>query len=81
MNKLTTYIRIRLFFAVIILFGLSACTGKQAKQSIRSIMVEKKWAKDCDKDSKIHILASNARFANGEKVLINRNTLKFQKTS
>lgn len=72
MNKLTTYIRIGHFFAVIFLFGLSACTGKQAKQSIKSIMVEKKWAKDCNKDSKIHILASNARFANGEKVLTNK---------
>ena len=65
-------IRIGLFFAVMILSGLSACTGKQAKQNIRPIMVEKKWAKDCDKDSKIHILASNARFANGEKVLTNK---------
>ena len=72
MNTPTTFIRIELFFAAIILFGLSACTSKQAKQNTRPIMVEKKWAKDCNNDSKIHILAYNAQLTNGEKVLTHK---------
>lgn len=60
------------YFIVIILFGLSACTGKQTEQNAKSIRVEKKWAKDSDKDSKIHILAYNAQFISGKKVLTNK---------
>lgn len=54
-------------FAVIILFSLFACTGKQTEQ--KSIRIEKKWAKDCNQNSKIHILASNAQLINGKGVL------------
>lgn len=62
------------YFIFIVLIGLSACTGKQTESNVKSITVEKKWAKDCDKDSKIHILADNAHFANGEKVLTSKQT-------
>lgn len=57
------------YLIIIILFGLSACTGKQTKQNTKSIKIEKKWAKDCNKDSKIHILAYNAQLTSGKKVL------------
>lgn len=56
-------------FAVIILFSLFACTGKQTEQNLKSIKIEKKWAKDCNQNSKIHILASYAQLINGKGVL------------
>mgnify|MGYP004631747689 FL=1 len=56
-------------FAVIILLSLFACTGKQTEQNLKSIRIEKKWAKDCNQNSKIHILASNAQLINGNRVL------------
>ena len=46
-----------------------ACTGKQTEQNLKSIRIEKKWAKDCNQNSKIHILASNAQLINGNRVL------------
>ena len=60
------------YFIVIILFCLYACKGEQKEQQIKSIMIEKKWAKDCSNDSKIHILSSNAQFTSGEKVLTDK---------
>ena len=56
-------------FAVIFLFSLFACSGKQTEQNLKSIKIEKKWAKDCNQNSKIHILTSNAQLINGKKVL------------
>lgn len=64
-------------FAVIILFSLFACTGKQTEQNLKSIRIEKKWAEDCNQNSKIHILASNAQLINGKRVLTsNQNYIK-----
>ena len=60
------------YFIVIILFCLYACKGERKEQNINSIIIEKKWAKDCSNDSKIHVLSSNAQFANGKKVLTNK---------
>lgn len=60
------------YYIAIFLFVLSACTGKQTEKKVNTITVEKKWAKDCDKDSKIHILAYNAQFTSGEKVLTDK---------
>ena len=55
------------YFIVIILFCLYACKGERKEQNTNSTIIEKKWAKDCSNDSKIHVLSSNAQFANGEK--------------
>ena len=43
------------YFIVIILFCLYACKGERKEQNINSIIIEKKWAKDCSNDSKIHV--------------------------
>lgn len=55
------------YFIVIILFCLYACKGERKEQNTNSTIIEKKWAKDCSNDSKIHVLSSNAQFANGKK--------------
>ncbi len=60
------------YFIVIILFCLYACNGERKEQNANSTIIEKKWAKDCSNDSKIHVLSSNAQFANGKKVLTNK---------
>ena len=60
------------YFIVIILFCLYACKGERKEQNTNSTIIEKKWAKDCSNDSKIHVLSSNAQFANGKKVLTNK---------
>lgn len=60
------------YFIVIILFCLYACKGERKEQNANSTIIEKKWAKDCSNDSKIHVLSSNAQFANGKKVLTNK---------
>ena len=60
------------YFIVIILFCLYACKGERKEQNTNSTIIEKKWAKDCCNDSKIHVLSSNAQFANGKKVLTNK---------
>ena len=54
------------YFIVIILFCLYACKGERKEQNTNSTIIEKKWAKDCSNDSKIHVLSSNAQFANGK---------------
>ena len=60
------------YFIVIILFCLYACKGERKEQNTNSTIIEKKWAKDCCNASKIHVLSSNAQFANGKKVLTNK---------
>jgi hypothetical protein len=60
------------YFIVIILFCLYACKGERKEQNTNSTIIEKKWAKDCSNDSKIHVLSSNAQFANGKIVLTNK---------
>lgn len=54
------------------MFCLYACKGERKEQNTNSTIIEKKWAKDCSNDSKIHVLSSNAQFANGKKVLTNK---------
>ena len=44
------------YFIVIILFCLYACKGERKEQNTYSTIIEKKWAKDCSNDSKIHVL-------------------------
>ena len=52
--------------AIFLLSLLFACTGKQINPNYR---VEKTWAKDQERSSKVHVLKKNAQFANGKRVL------------
>ena len=52
--------------AIFLLSLLFACTGKQINPNYR---VEKTWAKDHERSSKVHVLKKNAQFANGKRVL------------
>lgn len=51
---------------IFLLSLLFACTGKQTAPNYR---VEKTWAKDQKRSSKVHVLKKNAQFTNGKRVL------------